>query len=74
MQLSLQISSIVEYVKSSIRGSFESAEWMDDDTRQRALARLSKLNTVVGFPSENITDNRLDEEYSEVILATNHTT
>jgi predicted metalloendopeptidase len=43
---------LVDRIRTSLRTTIESADWLDDETRMRALDKLDAMNAKVGFPDK----------------------
>jgi len=54
---------MVEFVRSSYKNILDEKDWLDQGTRERALAKLNKMTVNVGYPLWIKDDVRLQAEY-----------
>ena len=47
-----QMDKLVQYLIDAYRESIQQLDWMTDETKQRALEKLSKFNPKIGYPDK----------------------
>ncbi|HEY7796910.1 MAG TPA: M13-type metalloendopeptidase, partial [Microbacteriaceae bacterium] len=56
-----QMDKLVQYLIEAYRQSIEQLDWMTDETKQRALEKLSKFNPKIGYPEKW-------KDYSSIVI------
>ena len=56
-----QMDKLVQYLIQAYRQSIEQLDWMTDETKQRALEKLSKFNPKIGYPEKW-------KDYSSIVI------
>jgi putative endopeptidase len=63
-QAKVRMDELVTNLKIALRGRIEKLEWMSDDTRMQALAKLDAFGVKIGYPEKW-------EDYSKLEVGTN---
>jgi putative endopeptidase len=56
-----QMDKLVQYLIEAYRESIQQLDWMTDETKQRALDKLSKFNPKIGYPEKW-------KDYSSIVI------
>ncbi|MGQ1909946.1 M13 family metallopeptidase [Marinifilum sp. RC60d5] len=59
-----RMDKLVNNLKVALRGRIEKLEWMSDETRKEALAKLDAFGVKIGYPEKW-------EDYSKLVVGTN---
>jgi putative endopeptidase len=51
-EIKVQVESIVEKMRNAFAKRIERADWMSDDTRQKAIIKLEKMQFQIGYPEK----------------------
>ncbi|XP_033212277.1 neprilysin-2-like [Belonocnema kinseyi] len=51
-------------IQQQLKAMLKEADWMDEETRASALAKLNSMENFIGYPEEIFDDMSLDEHYS----------
>ncbi|KAF5299288.1 hypothetical protein FQA39_LY02461 [Lamprigera yunnana] len=62
------VNTILQNIINEFKNEIINLNWMDDETRAKALERLSSIKTYVVFPSKLFNSNRVDSPYLEYEL------
>ncbi|XP_053379464.1 neprilysin-1-like isoform X2 [Mercenaria mercenaria] len=60
---------LISYLRRIFKGIVNTADWMDDVTKQEALKKLEAMKSLIGFPSFIFNDTVLTETYSNVTVS-----
>lgn len=60
---------LISYLRRIFKEIVNTAEWMDQETRQQALIKLEAMQSLIGFPSFIFNDTILTDAYSNVSLS-----
>uniref|UniRef100_A0A7E4ZWH8 Peptidase_M13_N domain-containing protein n=1 Tax=Panagrellus redivivus TaxID=6233 RepID=A0A7E4ZWH8_PANRE len=61
-----KVKEMVKLVKEELRESLETACWLDDKTRARALFKVDKMADSVGYPENLFNDTYVEENWNIV--------
>lgn len=69
-----KIEDLVSYVRGTFKSRLQDNDWMDDNTRQEALKKLSQFTVKVGYPEKwhdfsslNLKSDTLLDNYKQVL-------
>ncbi|XP_064480481.1 neprilysin-like [Ornithodoros turicata] len=58
--------TMTDAVRNATEAGFHTLSWMDNTTREHAIKRMQTLRSVVGFPENLLTEDKLDAHYAHV--------
>jgi membrane metallo-endopeptidase-like protein 1 len=61
-----RVTELTLDVKRAFLGTLRKVEWMDEDTKKRALLKAEKINSFIAYPDEILDDHKVEEYYSGV--------
>ncbi|RUS88343.1 hypothetical protein EGW08_003914 [Elysia chlorotica] len=62
------INSMVDNLEDAFRDQLRDADWMSDNTRQEAYAKLEKMTRKIGYPDKNFDYEDLEEMYKDFTM------
>ena len=62
------MSVLVDDIKGSFDDIIRATDWLDSNTRESALNKLSAIRQLVGYPDWIRNDTQLDDTYNLVII------
>lgn len=60
---------ILHELETALRERINNRDWLDEDTRQRALSKLDSIEELVAYPEAILDNTFLDAFYSRVRLS-----
>ena len=57
---------VVESVRSEFKMTLQHIDWIDQDTRVKAVDKLSKMMIVVGSPEQILNETNIEQIYESV--------
>lgn len=66
------VSSVEISIKDMLKEQIKDADWMDDETRNRALHKAERIEGIIGYPEEIMKDSVLDNFFEELKVNNNH--
>ncbi|XP_016953757.2 neprilysin-4-like [Drosophila biarmipes] len=62
----LEVSEIVQELRKGLRSSLEKADWLDPETREKALFKESTIRSVIGSAEDSLLTDRLIREINRL--------
>ncbi|XP_037729582.1 neprilysin-2-like [Drosophila subpulchrella] len=62
----LEVSEIVQELRKGFRRSLEEADWLDPETREKALLKESRIQSVIGSGEDSLRTERLIREINRL--------
>ncbi|KAK4879928.1 hypothetical protein RN001_008074 [Aquatica leii] len=59
-------TALVDSLRAEFLRILKNVEWMDVDTKQKAINKMLKMNARVGYPSEFLDDRKIEKYYSKL--------
>ena len=63
-----EADEMVNYIRSEFHNILQTVDWMDQNTRQRAIKKLKAIVAHIGYPKELLIEEELDSIYKNVSL------
>lgn len=60
------VSEMVDDIKREFFDVLKNTDWIDKQTKERALKKASVMDAQIGYPSELLDDNKIDDFYKDV--------
>lgn len=57
---------MVEYIRNQFIETLEQVDWMDDDTKSRAIEKAEQMNVQIGYPPELLDTQKVMQIYEGV--------
>ena len=64
--MQFQIEMILELVRSTFEGNLPKLDWMDEETKKRAIDKAQAVSQKIGYPEYITKPAKLDEHYEKV--------
>lgn len=58
---------LVQHVKDELKNLLRNVEWMDEQTRQSAVAKAGRISDHIGYPDELLDDEELENTFRKVV-------
>lgn len=59
---------MLKYIKDSYKTMFEQATWMDKETKEKAVIKLSSIESLIAYPNAEQLSLILEEMYGNVSI------
>jgi len=60
------MEEMVKDIRAEFKGILTEIDWMDDDTRTRAMEKLRTMKEYIGYPEEILVEKNLEELYEKL--------
>lgn len=67
--ISTQVMIMYSLLENETMSAIDRIPWMDEETKVRAKHKLNKMQTFIGTPAQNVTDEWIDQHYKGVSIA-----
>nr|XP_023014776.1 endothelin-converting enzyme homolog isoform X2 [Leptinotarsa decemlineata] len=67
----LQAEEMINNVRDAFKKNFQNLKWMDEDTRQVAIAKADAISDMIGYPEFVKNMNELDKRFANLSLRSN---
>ncbi|KAG8179469.1 hypothetical protein JTE90_021033 [Oedothorax gibbosus] len=68
------VEKMFQDIKSSLLDNIKKSQWLDKETREKAILKVEKSRSAIAFPDEILDDEKLNHFYSSVKVGENHFT
>ncbi|TRY74682.1 hypothetical protein TCAL_12781 [Tigriopus californicus] len=62
------MQEMIDNIRESFKEILDELEWMDDDTRARAHAKLAGMREMIGYPDEILDEDKVTAFYEGVVI------
>ncbi|KAI0238130.1 Endothelin-converting enzyme 1 [Lamellibrachia satsuma] len=62
-----QALEILSYIRHSFSDNINKAQWMDDETRARAVEKSKAISQMIGYPEFILSPAKLDRNYANIL-------
>ena len=62
-----KVTELIADVKNSFFETLKSVDWMDRETKNRAIIKAEQMHTFIGYPEELLDDNNVKNYYRGVM-------
>lgn len=63
-----EVTKIIESIKREFKETLSKLEWLDEETKRRALSKLEKMTPIVAYPDELLNDTILHKIYENISI------
>lgn len=63
-----EVAKIIDSIKREFKETLSKLEWLDEETRRRALRKLKKMTPFVAYPDELLNDTALHKLYENISI------
>ena len=60
------MEEMVKDIRAEFKGILTEIDWMDDETRVRAMEKLRTMKEYIGYPEEILVEKNLEELYEKL--------
>lgn len=63
-----EVEKIIDSIKREFRETLRKLDWLDEETRRRAISKLKKMTPFVAYPDELLNDTALYKLYENISI------